>query len=142
MDDQNVDELVARWVWWCETRRIFAPRPSSNALARLQPRRRRPVEPDSFLDPEMPYLNMAIHALCDQTDEQVAANSFLAVYWYRIPIKQVAYEMKCARGTVYNRARRFASSSITLARAIRRIQATNSFDNCSTEFEQNTTSGD
>ncbi|MBO1854495.1 hypothetical protein J4G52_13195 [Burkholderia cenocepacia] len=137
MDDQNVDELVARWVWWCETRRIFAPRPSSNVLARLQPRRRRPVEPDSFLDPAMPYLNMAIHSLCDQIDQQTCANAFLAVYWYRIPIKQVAYEMKCARGTVYNRARNFASRAAMLGKLIKAMHDGSFTEHCSTKIEQN-----
>lgn len=69
-EDQKVDELIARWLWWCGTRRIFAPRSTSNLLGRMQPLRRRRVEPGSFLDPEMSYLNMAIRSLCDQADEE------------------------------------------------------------------------
>lgn len=137
MDDHKVDELIARWVWWCETRRIFAPRPNGNVLARLQPRRRRSLEPDSFLDPEMPYLNMAIRSLCDQAGEESVASAFLAVYWYRVPIKQLAYDMKCARGTVYNRARGFALRAAMLARSLKALHDGNYAEQCSTEFEQN-----
>lgn len=79
-DNHAVDDLVNRWVQWCRTRRIFAPRMRSSILARLRPSRRICTgEPDSFLDAEMPYFNMAIHALCEHLEYAGEAECFLGV---------------------------------------------------------------
>ncbi|MDR5776607.1 MULTISPECIES: hypothetical protein [unclassified Caballeronia] len=121
-DRHAVDDLINRWVEWCRTRRIFVPPVKSNVLARLRPSRRtRTDEPDAFLDAEMPYLNMAIHALCERPDFAGDAECFLGVYWYRANIKVIAHQLQCSRGTVYNRARAFARRAQSHSATIRRI---------------------
>lgn len=118
------DDLINQWVLWCRTRRIFVPAAKSNVLARLRPvRRTHTEEPDAFLDAEMPFLNMAIQTLCDRDELAGEAECFLAVYVYRKNIKTLAYEQKCTRGTVYNRARRFAIRAKALGRSISRKHA-------------------
>ncbi|SAK69593.1 hypothetical protein AWB80_03583 [Caballeronia pedi] len=130
------DDKVHRWVTWCLTRRIFAPYVKSNVLARLQPPRRLTVaEPDSFLDPQMPFLNMAIHALCEREELASDAECFLGVYWYHANIKALAYQQKCARGTIYNRARRFALRADVLSKTIRRTHENFTSIKCSNSFE-------
>lgn len=121
-DSHAADDLVYRWIEWCRTRRLFAPPVKSNVLARLRPSRRiRTGEPDSFLDAEMPYFNMAIHALCEHPEYAGEAECFLGVYWYRANIKSLAYQLDCSRGTVYNRARAFAKRAQSHSRSIRRM---------------------
>lgn len=117
-----VDHKISCWVEWCRTRRIYVPAARSNTLTRLQPKRIRAVEPDSFLDPDMPFFNTAIHALCEQPELAGEAECFLGVYWYRTNIKALAHQQNCARGTVYNRARRFAQRAELLGRTIRHKQ--------------------
>lgn len=118
------DDLINQWVLWCRTRRIFVPAAKSNVLARLRPgRRTRIEEPDAFLDAEMPFLNMAIHELCERDELAQEAECFLGVYWYCANIKTLAYEQQCARSTVYDRARRFAVRATSLSRSIRRTDA-------------------
>ncbi|MDR5776709.1 MULTISPECIES: hypothetical protein [unclassified Caballeronia] len=137
------DDKVHRWVAWCLTRRIFAPYVKSNVLARLQPARRAMArEPDSFLDPEMPFFNMAIHALCEQGGRAHEAECFLGVYWYNANIKTLAYEQNCARGTIYNRARRFAERAESLSKSIRRASESFMSEKCSRIIEQNSSTAD
>lgn len=75
---------------------------------------------DIFLDKDIPYFNMAIHALCEDPELSGEAECFLAINWYDVSISAMSKNMKCARGTLYNRARRFARRAIALAEEIRR----------------------
>ena len=130
------DDKANRWVWWCETRRIFAPRVKSNILARLQPPSSPSRgEPDAFLDAEMPFFNMAIHALCEQGEHDGEAECFLGIYWYRAHIKALAGAQECARGTVYNRARRFAQRVDSLSVSIKRVHESFVSEKCSRDIE-------
>ncbi|MBU9173993.1 hypothetical protein [Burkholderia gladioli] len=141
--NQTLDELADRWAWWCMTRRLFVPPVKSNVLARMQPPRNRlNVEPDAFLDPEMPFLNMAIHAMCEQGEHRGIAECFVGVYWYRTNIKALAGEQGCARGTVYNRARSFIRSARSLARVIRETHEAMTESKCSISVEQNSAFAD
>lgn len=131
---QELDEKAERWVWWCRTRRYFAPHVQSNILARLQPRRGRLFEIDPVLDGDLSFFNMAVHALCETGDCE--AECFLGVFWYQVRIKELARQFECSRGTVYNRARRFIERANTLARVIRGIHE------CSKIVEQNSAFSD
>lgn len=135
------DEIAERWVWWCHTRRYFAPRVKSNILARLRPGGRT-FEPDAFLDREMPFFNMAVHALCDSTLYEKEAICFLGLHWYRENIKELARDQQCARGTIYNRARRFARHAYALSQSIAKIHSAYGHDKCSILVEQNSSSID
>lgn len=135
------DEIAARWVWWCETRHYFAPRVKANILARLRPGGRT-FEPDAFLDKEMPFFNMAVHALCDSTLYEKEAICFLGIHWYRENIKALARDQKCARGTIYNRARRFARHAYALSQSIAKIHGVHGPETCSILVEQNSSIGD
>lgn len=137
MEDQEFDEQADRWVWWCRTRHYFAPAVKSNILARLQPKRGRAFDPDAFLDREMPFFNMAVHALCEQYLHEMDAACFLAVHWYGANIKAVAKEQQCARGTIYNRARRFARQAQSLSIVIRKAHESFTSEKCSNLVEQN-----
>ncbi|BEU21582.1 hypothetical protein [Paraburkholderia sp. 22B1P] len=137
-DNTQVDWQCNRWVWWCDTRRLFAPPVKSNLLARLQVNRRgAALEPDSFLDPEMPFFNMAVHALCDQAEYAQEAACFIGVHWYNCNIKALAREQQCARGTVYNRARSFARRALALSKTIRTVHESMTSEKCSKAVEQN-----
>jgi hypothetical protein len=136
-DDTIIDEQADRWVWWCRTRHYFAPAVKSNILARLQPKRGRAFDPDAFLDREMPFFNMAVHALCEQWIHEMDAACFLAVHWYGANIKAVAKEQQCARGTIYNRARRFSRQAQSLAIVIRKAHESFTSEKCSNLVEQN-----
>lgn len=137
------DDKAHRWVIWCLTRRIFAPYVKSNVLARLQPPRRlTTTEPDSFLDPEMPFFNMAISELCNREELFEEAECFLGLYWFRANIKLVAHQQQCARGTVYNRARRFAIRATALGRSIRRKRERLGLDKVFNSIEQNSCTAD
>lgn len=131
MEDSHIETLCARWVWWCMTRRLFAPTVKSNILARLQPRRSRSCEPDAFMDASMPYFNMAVHALCESPDSETEAVCFVGVHWYDVNIKELAREQKCARGTIYNRARAFAKRAEALSHTIRRVHESMTAGKCS-----------
>ena len=137
--DEEIDELADRWVWWCNTRHYFAPAVKSNILARLQPKRGAAREPDSFLDAEMPFFNMAIHAMCDDARFERDAICFLGVHWWRANIKALAKEQQCARGTIYNRARRFARQASSLSVVIRNAHESFTSEKCSNSVEQNNT---
>jgi hypothetical protein len=139
MDDnqQLLDEQADRWVWWCDTRHYFAPTVKSNVLARFQPKRGRSFEPDAFLDSSMPFFNMAIHAMCDDPQHEEDAICFIGVHWYKINIKALANEQECARGTIYNRARRFARQAMSLSDAIRKVHESFTSEKCSNSVEQN-----
>lgn len=130
------DERAARWVWWCRTRHYFAPRVKSNILARLRPGGRN-FEPDAFLDKEMPFFNMAVHALCESALYEKEATCFVGMYWYDVNIKAFAKEQECARGTIYNRARRFARHAYALSQSIAKIHGTHGPETCSILVEQN-----
>ncbi|WP_186150204.1 hypothetical protein [Burkholderia gladioli] len=134
----TLDILADRWAYWCMTRRLFAPPVKSNILSRMQPRRITGIEPDAFLDPDMPFINMAIHAMCEQGEHRGIAECFIGVYWYRTNIKALAGEQGCARGTVYNRARSFMRNARVLARVIRAAHESMTEPKCSTPVEQNT----
>lgn len=137
------DDSMNRWVDWCRTRRFFAPQVKQNVLARLQPPSALSAgEPDAFLESDMPYLNMAIHALCEQGGHEDEAECFLGIYWFRTNIKALAAERQCARGTIYNRARRFAIRAQSLSRSIRRVHEQHMGENCSKIVEQNSSSVD
>ena len=140
MTDQEIDAYCDRWAYWCFTRKYFAPPVQSNILARLQPRRVATSEPDAELDPQMPFFNMAVHGLCEEGMHDVEAICFAGVYWYSTNIKVLATEQKISRGTVYNRARRFAERARMLSKTIRRIH-TMSLTECSIPVEQNSCAG-
>ncbi|GAB7525338.1 hypothetical protein [Paraburkholderia sp. 2C] len=134
------DDQANEWVSWCWTRRLFAPPVRSSVLARLQPPSRPTYgEPDAALIPDMPFFNMAVHALCENAEFNGEAACFVGVYWYRANIKAMAHEQQCARGTVYNRARRFSERAITLSRSIKKVHESFSAEKCSISVEQNST---
>jgi hypothetical protein len=136
-DEQTIDEQAERWVWWCNTRRYFAPTVKSNILARLQPKRGRTFEADAFMDKDMPFFNMAVHALCESGTADDEASCFVGVHWYRANIKAMAKEQECARGTIYNRARRFAMRAQSLSVVIRKAHESFTSEKCSISVEQN-----
>jgi hypothetical protein len=131
------DDNANTWASWCWTRRLFAPPVRSSVLARLQPSRASLGEPDAFLDPDMPFYNMAVHALCENVEFNGEAACFLGVYWYHANIKAVAREQECARGTVYNRARRFSERAKSLSRSIKKVHESFTSEKCSISVEQN-----
>lgn len=137
IDDTLMDEQADRWVWWCRTRHYFAPAVKSNILARLQPKRGRSFEVDAFMDKEMPFFNMAVHALCDQQENTLEAACFIGVHWYQVNIKAMAKEQECARGTIYNRARRFARQAQSLSIVIRKTHESFTSEKCSNIVVQN-----
>jgi hypothetical protein len=134
MNEAEIDAYIDRWMHWCGTRRLLAPTVKSNILARLQPAKAR-REPDAFMDPSMPYFNMAVHALCGQPEHEKDATAFLGVYWYRANIKGLARDQQCARGTVYNRARRFAGRALAMRETIRRAHESMTAEKCSISIE-------
>lgn len=132
------DDNANTWASWCWTRCLFAPPVRSSVLARLQPPSRPSVgEPDAFLNPDMPFFNMAVHALCENAEFSGEAACFLGVYWYRANIKAMAREQQCARGTVYNRARRFSERAKTLSLSIKKVHESFTSEKCSISVEQN-----
>jgi hypothetical protein len=137
MEDNYIDEKCIRWVWWCATRRLFAPAVKSNILARLQPRRTRSCEPDAFMDSSMPFFNMAVHALCERSECKDEAACFVGVHWYNVNIKELAREQQCARGTIYNRARAFAKRAESLSHTIRKVHESMTSEKCSSLVVQN-----
>ncbi|MFP3638126.1 hypothetical protein [Paraburkholderia sp. SIMBA_054] len=136
MTEQQIDAYCDRWLWWSQSRRLYVPAGKLNILARLQPRRSAVRETDARLDPEMPYFNSALHGLFDEQGCEEEAACFLGVYWYDAKIKQVAAELKCARGTVYNRARKFAQDAIRMSKALKKAHESMSAE-CSRNVEQN-----
>lgn len=133
------DDNANAWVEWARTRRLFAPPVRSSVLARLQPPSRSSgVAPDSFCDADLPFYNMAVHALCENGSFNAEAACFLGVYWYPATnIKAMAREQECARGTVYNRARRFSERAKTLSRSIRKVHESFTSEKCSISVEHN-----
>jgi hypothetical protein len=131
------DDLAHRWVNWSRTRHLLAPTVKSNVLARLSTPGRVWVEPDAVMDAEMPFFNMAVHALCDQADYISEAVCFLGVYWYATCIKSLAREQQCARGTVYNRARAFSKRAALHCRTIRNVHLSTVSLKCSSSVEHN-----
>jgi len=134
MTESDIDSYVDRWVLWCSTRRLLAPTVKSNILACLQPAKAR-REPDAFMDSSMPYFNMAVHGLCEQQGNEAEAAAFLGVYWYRANIKGLARDQQCARGTVYNRACRFARKAMAMRETIRQVHESMTAEKCSISVE-------
>lgn len=121
MNDIEIDKYCDRWLFWTQTRRLYVPPGKLNILARLQPRRSAIRETDARLDAEMPFFNSALHGMLEEEGREEDGACFLAVFWIDVRIKQVAAELKCARGTVYNRARKFAQDAIRMSKALKRI---------------------
>jgi hypothetical protein len=136
MNDFEIDKYCDRWLLWTQTRRLYVPSGKLNILARLQPRRSAVRETDARLDPEMPYFNSALHGMLEEPGREDDGACFLAVFWLDVRIKQVAAELKCARGTVYNRARKFAQDAIRMSKALRKAHESMSAE-CSRNVEQN-----
>jgi hypothetical protein len=137
MNDQQIDAYCERWYMWCVTRRLYAPPSKLNILARLQPRKTPLRDPDGQLDADMSFFNMAIHGLCEDPAHAAEAACFLGLFWYAVNVKALAREMNCARGTIYNRARKFAAHAMTLSKTLRKIQDANSLPKCSSFSEHN-----
>jgi hypothetical protein len=142
MNEADIDAYVDRWVFWCATRRLLAPTVKSNILARLQPAKGRTREPDAFMDAEMPFFNAAVHGLCEQEGNEIEAAAFLGVYWYRANIKGLARDHQCARGTVYNRARRFARKAMAMRETIRQVHESMTAEKCSISAEHHSACAD
>lgn len=136
MNEIEIDKYCDRWLAWTQTRRLYVPSGKLNILARLQPRRSAVRETDARLDAEMPFFNAALHGLFDEEGREIDAACFLSLYWFDANIKQVAGELDCVRGTVYNRARRFAQDAIRMGKALRKAHESMSAE-CSKNVEQN-----
>jgi hypothetical protein len=135
------DELALRWVHWSATRVLLAPQVKSNVLARVISPGGTWHEPDAEMDADMPFFNMAVHALCDQGVHVSEAVCFLGVYWYSSCIKALAQEQECARGTIYNRARAFSKRAMLLGKTIRNVHDSMTSEKCSTFVERNSSCG-
>ncbi|MBC8729999.1 hypothetical protein [Paraburkholderia sp. UCT2] len=135
------DDFANRWVHWSRTRRFLAPTVKSSVLARLTSPGGARCEPDAVMDSEMPFFNMAVHALCDDPNHASEAVCFLGIYWYTTCIKALAREQACARGTVYNRARAFSKCATLLSRTIRNVHESMVPVECSNSVERNSSCG-
>lgn len=133
----TADDWAHRWVNWSRTRHLLAPQVKSSVLARLITPGRVWVEPDAAMDAEMPFFNMAVHALCEQSEHSGEAVCFIGVYWYTVCIKALAREQQCARGTIYNRARAFSKRAALLSRTIRKVHESTVSLKCSKSVEHN-----
>ncbi|NUX55936.1 hypothetical protein [Paraburkholderia youngii] len=131
------DDFANRWAHWSRTRRLLAPTVKSGVLARLTSPGGAWCEPDAVMDSEMPFFNMAVHALCDEPNHASEAVCFLGIYWYTTCIKALAREQGCARGTVYNRARAFSKRAKLLSRTIRNVHESMVPPECSNSVERN-----
>ncbi|MCT9125397.1 hypothetical protein [Cupriavidus gilardii] len=113
-----------QWAYWCHTRKYFAPPVPQNILAQMQPRTRAPKEPDGPLDPDLAFLNMAVHGLADE--EPAEAICFSLYYFHGIrPVKTIAGAMGIGTRTFYDRLHRFARRAHKLAATIKRVHLVN-----------------
>ena len=121
MNDQELDLHCQNWAHWARTRKYFAPPElPQNILARMQPQRVAPREPDGPLDAELSFFNMAIQRLAE--DNEPAALCFWLYYYHRATnIKVIAAEMGISRKTFYNRVHAFGRLALKWAATIKRV---------------------
>lgn len=119
LNDQDLHAYCDTWREWCRTRGFYMPPKAKNILARMQPAKVG-QPPNADLLPDMPYFNMAIHALCEMNDPD--AECFLLMFYCQVKnVKKVAYEMKIGRQTFYDRVNRFARRAYAMSRTIRKM---------------------
>ncbi len=120
MDDQELDARCQDWAHWARTRKYFAPPElPPNILARMQPQRVAPREPDGPMDAELSFFNMAIQRL--QEDNPNGAMCFWLYYYHKASdIKVIAAEMGISRKTFYNRVHAFGRLALKWASTIKR----------------------
>ncbi|AVF41566.1 hypothetical protein AL486_19115 [Pandoraea apista] len=124
MTDQELQVLCLQYGQWCRTRRLFAPPVPSNILARFQPRECAAVEPDAQLIADMPFFNMAVHALANDYPQEGICFSLYHVHGFR-PVKTLAASLGIGRRTFYERVRKFSERALKLSVSIRKIHERN-----------------
>lgn len=119
LNDQDLHAYCDAWREWCRTRGFYMPPLAKNILARMQPSKVG-QPPNAELMPDMPYFNMAVHALCEMKDNE--AECFLLMYYCQVKnIKKVAYEMQIGRQTFYDRVNRFARRAYSMSLSIKKM---------------------
>lgn len=120
MTDQELHLLCLQYGQWCRSRRLFAPPVPQNLLSRFQPRQSSGVEPDADLIPDMPFFNMAVHALAEtHRDDSIC---FSLYYFHDIrPVKKIAAAMGVSRQAVYKRLRTHAARIEKARHLIKRL---------------------
>lgn len=127
MNEQELRLHCHHWAYWSFTRKYFAPPVPQNILAQMQPRTRPPREPDGPLDPDMCFLNMAIHGLADEDPE--SAICFSLYYFHGVtPVKAIWTTLGIGERTFYDRLHRFARRAVKLSATIKRVHLENTAD--------------
>ncbi|SPA44615.1 conserved hypothetical protein [Cupriavidus taiwanensis] len=120
MDDQQLKAHCLSWAHWCRTRKYFAPPVPQNLLSRMQPRSRPGVEVDHEMSQDLPFFNMAIHALADECPED--AMCFSLYYFHGIrPVKVIASALGIGQRTFYDRLNKFSRRAQQASAAIKRV---------------------
>jgi hypothetical protein len=125
--DQELHNHCLQYGYWCFTRRYFAPPVPQNILAQFQPRTKPPREPDGPMDPDMAFLNMAIHGLAEEEPEEAICFSLFYFHGFR-PVKAMAAAMGIGTRTFYDRMHRFARRAHKLSVSIKRVHLEHSAD--------------
>jgi hypothetical protein len=113
---QSSDHMLClRWAAWHHSRRLYAPPPPKNLLARMRiPDATVPNPPDAPNNPNLYQLNRAITA----QPRNAAKMTFLCFYLYRIPIADLLTHYHLGRDGFNSRIRRFRERAITAQKAL------------------------
>lgn len=132
MTDQELSARCHDWAHWCHTRKYFAPPVPQNILAQFQPRRRPAREPDGPLDPDLAFLNMAIHSLAEEFPEESLC--FSLYYFHQFsPVKSIWRALEIGERTFYDRIHRFARRALKASARIKRIHLEHTADEAAVE---------
>ncbi|MEX3929764.1 hypothetical protein AB4Y36_38135 [Paraburkholderia sp. BR10936] len=102
--DSDDHLLCMRWADWHHSRRLYAPPPPKNLLAKMRvPDATIPNPPDAPNDPELNQLNRAIAAQ-PRTEQKM---TFLCYYLWRIPVADLMTYYHLGRDGLNSRIRRF-----------------------------------
>ena len=118
MNDQEISLFCQEYGLWCRTRRLFAPPVPGNILARFQPRKYGGAEPDAQLISDMPFFNMAVHALATDYPQEGVCFTLYHVHGIR-PVKAIAASLGIGRRTFYERLRKFSDRACRLSVTIK-----------------------
>ncbi|MBV7459477.1 MULTISPECIES: hypothetical protein [unclassified Acidovorax] len=131
-EQRDIDDLCERWVAWKNSRRLYAPPPSSGSiLGQLSGMRSRPLirgGPDAICSAELAALHLAYTCQPDTLDKRV----FDLYYVHRVaPIKLAAAALKISRSHFYLllsmfRRRIYVSSRALMEQELQALQELNS----------------
>lgn len=142
----EAQDMASAWSHWDATRKLYAPAPQMNILARYQPHKTK-LPPNAANYPDMEHYNRAINVLLnlsmcefDKERREAALSEFTSFVLYygknRVGAKKALIEFKKLRGrditrqTYYNQINRFTLRAYAMCQSLKKGAEASSWLKC------------